>query len=138
VIDAVGETTGSPEASVTTTGTTSSVGLAWATIAGATGYKVYRGTSAGGESVVYSTATNSYTDTGAASTAGTVPASNTTAGATPGFNITFNDVTADAGIRYQIWYKAAVLSVWKDGTLEYSNVVNASLEMTTSLPSAAT
>lgn len=56
--------------------------------------------------------------------------------ATPGFDITFNDVTADAATRYQIWYKAGVLSVWKDGTLEYSNVVT--IEMTTSLPSAAT
>ena len=48
--------------------------------------------------------------------------------ATPGFNINFSDVTSDAGTRYQIWYKAGVLSVWKDGTLEYSNVVNASVD----------
>ena len=47
----------------------------------------------------------------------------TTGSATPGFDITFNDVTSDAGTRYQIWYSAGVLSVWKDGTLEYSNVV---------------
>lgn len=40
--------------------------------------------------------------------------------ATPGFDITFNDVTGDAATRYQLWYKAGVLSVWKDGTLEYS------------------
>ncbi len=46
----------------------------------------------------------------------------------PGFNITFNDVTSDAGTRYQVWYKTGVLSVWKDGTLVYSNVVNASVE----------
>ena len=43
---------------------------------------------------------------------------------TPGFAITFSDVTSDAGTRYRIWYKAGVLSVWKDGTLEYSNVAN--------------
>ena len=52
----------------------------------------------------------------------------TTGTTTPGFNITFNDVTSDAGTRYQIWYKAGVLSVWKDGTLEYSNVVNVSVD----------
>jgi hypothetical protein len=127
-IDSAGETTGSPEASVTTTGATSSVGLAWAAVVGATGYKIYRGTTAGGESVVYTTATNSYDDIGATSTAGTVPLSNTTTGATPGFNITFSDVTADAATRYQVWYKAGVLSVWKDGTLVYSNVTNASVD----------
>ena len=55
----------------------------------------------------------------------------TVGAATPGFTITFSDVTSDAGTRYQIWYKAGVLSVWKDGTLEYSNVVNASVETTT-------
>jgi len=52
----------------------------------------------------------------------------TTGTATPGFNITFNDVTSDAGTRYQIWYKAGVLSVWKDGMLVYSNVANASVD----------
>lgn len=44
----------------------------------------------------------------------------TTSAATPSFDIIFNDVTADAATRYQIWYKSGVLSVWKDGTLEYS------------------
>ncbi|MGO8720474.1 MAG: hypothetical protein ACLQMO_14860 [Acidobacteriaceae bacterium] len=43
----------------------------------------------------------------------------TTGTATPGFTITFSDVTSDAGTRYQIWYKAGVLSVWKGGTLNY-------------------
>jgi len=48
----------------------------------------------------------------------------TTVGSTaPGFDITFSDVTADAGTRYSIWYKTGVLSVWKDGKLVYSNVV---------------
>jgi hypothetical protein len=55
----------------------------------------------------------------------------TTGTATAGFNITFSDVTADAGTRYQIWYSAGVLSVWKDGTLEYSNVVNAAVDTAT-------
>lgn len=53
----------------------------------------------------------------------------TTVGSTArGFDITFNDVTSDAGTRYSIWYKTGVLSVWKDGTLVYSNVANASVE----------
>ena len=130
-LDALGETTGSAEVSATTTGTTSSISLAWAAVAGATSYKVYRGTTAGAESVYFTTATNSFDDTGTAGTAGTVPTANTTSGASAGFNITFSDVTADAGTRYQIWYSAGVLSVWKDGTLEYSNVANASVDTTT-------
>jgi hypothetical protein len=53
----------------------------------------------------------------------------TTIGSTsPGFTITFSDVTSDAGTRYQIWYKAGVPSVWKDGTLEHSNGVNAAVD----------
>jgi hypothetical protein len=52
----------------------------------------------------------------------------TTGTATPGFDITFSDVTSDAGTRYSIWYSAGVLSVWKDGTLVYSNVTNASVD----------
>jgi hypothetical protein len=66
----VGESVPSPETSATTTGTLSSVTLNWAAVTGATGYVVYRGTTAGGEGVYYRTATNSFTDTGAANTAG--------------------------------------------------------------------
>ena len=60
-----------------------------------------------------------------------MPTVNTTAVVTAGFTITFSDVTSDAGTRYQIWYSAGVLSVWKDGTLEYSNVVNAAVDTAT-------
>jgi hypothetical protein len=80
-LGAVGETIGSSEVSVVTTGTTSSNTLTWAAISGATGYRVYRGTAAGAESV-YLAAGNAttFTDTGAAGTAGTVPVSNTAVG----------------------------------------------------------
>ena len=78
-LNATGETTGSPEISVTTTGTTGSVSLTWASVAGATKYRVYRGTAAGGESVYWGGITSaSFLDTNAASTAGTVPTGNTT------------------------------------------------------------
>lgn len=79
-LNAAGETTGSAEANTTTSGTTSSVALAWTAIPGATSYRVYRGTVTGTQTLYYTTATNSYTDTGAASTAGTLPGSNTTGG----------------------------------------------------------
>jgi hypothetical protein len=77
-LNANGETTGSPEANATTTGATGSVQLTWTAITGATSYNVYRGTTAGGESVVFNTATASFTDTGAEGAAGTVPTVNTT------------------------------------------------------------
>jgi hypothetical protein len=61
----VGESLTSPETSVTTTGTTSSITLNWTAVPSAAGYVIYRGTRAGGENVFYMTTTNSFTDTGA-------------------------------------------------------------------------
>lgn len=73
-----GETTGSNEQQVTNTGSTSSNAISWGAVAGATGYKVYRGTGAGLENVFYSPGNvTTYTDTNAASTGGSVPAINT-------------------------------------------------------------
>jgi len=40
---------------------------------------------------------------------------------TPGFTITFSDVTADAATRYKIWYATGVLAVWKDNQIQFSN-----------------
>lgn len=79
-INAAGETVGSNEVTAVLTGSTSSQPLTWVAITGATGYKVYRGTSAGAESVLVTSlgTVTSYTDTGAAGTAGTVPTANTT------------------------------------------------------------
>jgi hypothetical protein len=68
-----GETTTSAEVSVAVTGPSGSVAISWSAPIGAISYRVYRGTTAGGESVYYSASTTSYTDTGAANTAGTVP-----------------------------------------------------------------
>ena len=77
-LGASGETIGSNEVSITTAGATSSNTLTWAAIAGATGYKIYRGTAAGAESVYFAVGNvTTFTDVGAAGTAGTIPASNT-------------------------------------------------------------
>ena len=79
-LNSAGQTTASNEVSVTTTGTTSSNTITWSAVAGATGYRVYRGTSAAGENVYYAPGNvTTYTDTNAASTGGTPPGSNTTA-----------------------------------------------------------
>jgi hypothetical protein len=72
-----GETQGSAEASVTLTGTNQTVGLAWTADANAATYRIYRGTASAGESVYYTSSTNSFTDTGAAGTTGTPPLTNT-------------------------------------------------------------
>lgn len=77
--NSAGETIASNEISQVTTGTTSTVTLNWALVAGATGYKVYRGATPGGENTYFTIASGStitYTDTGTAGTAGSPPATN--------------------------------------------------------------
>lgn len=71
---AAGESTRSNEVTQTIVTTTNSVVLTWSAVTGATGYKIYRGATAGGESALITTvgsgATVTYTDTGTAGTAG--------------------------------------------------------------------
>jgi hypothetical protein len=83
-VNALGTTVGSNERSQVTTGTTSTVTLNWAAVAGATGYRIYRGTATGAQTA-YQTAgaVTTFTDTGTAGTAGTVPVTNTTGLAAP-------------------------------------------------------
>ncbi len=77
---AFGETIASNEKSITTTGSTSSNTITWASVTGATGYKIYRGTATGVENVFYTVgAVTTFLDTGAANTAGTPPVTNTAA-----------------------------------------------------------
>ena len=47
---------------------------------------------------------------------------------TPGFTITFGEVTDDAPTRYKIWYAAGVLAVWLDGNIQFSNQANAAVD----------
>lgn len=74
----VGETVGSSEvsASIAAGGSAS---LAWTAVAGAVTYGVYRSATSGTEQLVATVTTNSYTDTGTAASATSVPGSNTTA-----------------------------------------------------------
>jgi hypothetical protein len=81
-----GETLPSPECSETTTGSTSTVTLNWSAVTGATSYKIYRGTSSGGENHYQTSATNSFTDTGSTGTAGTPPTFNTTGSPTVSYS----------------------------------------------------
>jgi hypothetical protein len=89
---ASGETICSPEVSGTVTGATSSATLTWTPPPGATGSKIYRGTSSGNLTTLVATLTTTagtYTDTGGG-TAGTPPSSNT------------------AGIVHPIWVPVSV------------------------------
>jgi hypothetical protein len=128
-LNAVGQTTASPECNVTTTGSTSSVALSWTAVAGATSYRIYRGTATGGESVYYTSATNSYTDTGSASTAGTPPGSNTTQLATPGTVTPTGQVGGNlsAGTYYYV-----ITALNAAGETTASSEVNATVTGTTS------
>ncbi len=103
-IDAQGTTIGSSEVSAVTTGTTSSVTIAWTAAPGATSYRVYKGTAAGAESSYFSTASLNYIDTGVAGTAGTVPGASTAYAttATPG-SVTAAPA-AGGGLANQPWY----------------------------------
>ena len=61
---AAGESVASNEVNAVTTGTTSSVALAWSSVGAATGYRVYAGTAAGAENrlvAAVSEATTTYT-----------------------------------------------------------------------------
>lgn len=79
-INDVGETIASNEQSVVNTGTTSSNTISWGAVTGASGYKIYLGTATGAENAYYAVgAVTSFLDTGAASTAGSPPSTNTTA-----------------------------------------------------------
>ena len=103
-INAIGETVGSNEVSQATTGTTSTVGLSWAAITGATGYRIYRATTTGGQStspalVAEVGAVTSYTDTGTAVSAGAVPATNTTSTTTNANTVTWDATTGATGYK---------------------------------------
>ncbi len=106
-----GETLKSNELSAAVTGPTGSVALVWPAVQGATGYRVYRGTAAGAESVYYAPGNvTTYTDTGAASTAGTPPVSSTFNAATPPASNAFLGVTSGSvllrsvGLASKPWY----------------------------------
>jgi hypothetical protein len=73
-VGAPGESLPSNERSVSVTGPTASVSLSWNAFPGATGYRVYRGTAPFGEDAYQASATPTFTDTGAAGTAGSPPA----------------------------------------------------------------
>jgi hypothetical protein len=72
-LNASGETVGSAQVSAITTGATGSVALTWGAVTGATSYKIYKGTISGTYTGYFTSGIASYTDTGSAVTAGSIP-----------------------------------------------------------------
>lgn len=69
-----GETKKSAEVSIETTGAVSTVTLEWTSVSGATGYRIYRGLAANTQTTFFDVGVvNTFTDVGAAGTAGTPP-----------------------------------------------------------------
>jgi hypothetical protein len=72
------ETTPSPEASVAVTGPSASVAVSWTAVSGAGAYRVYVGSTSGGENNYFQTTGTSYTVTTLTGTSGTPPTSTLT------------------------------------------------------------
>jgi len=122
--NASGETGPSQEVSANVDVVTKSVALGWNVVSAADGYKIYRGTSSGafGSTALLATINNpiatGFTDTGTATSAGSVPTANTTAGSSPNFGtipadgafaqtpIVFGDLAL--GEEFFIWLRADV------------------------------
>jgi hypothetical protein len=133
-VTAAGESTPGNEITTTFSGSTSSNALSWTQVTGATGYKIYRGTSTGGENVLVTTigsgSTVTYTDTGTAGTSATPPVVNTAAIAVPsGLGVSGSGTggTLPAGTDYWV-----ITALTAQGETTRSNEVNANLTGTTS------
>ncbi|MHB1865152.1 MAG: hypothetical protein ACYCPS_03245 [Candidatus Saccharimonadales bacterium] len=72
-------TSGSVPTPNTATTNTNEAVISWSPVIGATSYRVYRGTTSGGENVYYNTTATSYTDTGAAGSTSSPQTSDQTA-----------------------------------------------------------
>ena len=91
-----GETAVSNEQSQATTGATSTVGLSWSAVSGATGYNVYRGLAPGAQDTRYTIgAVTAYTDTGSVGTSATPPSTLST--------ISLSWSAVDGAISYNVY-----------------------------------
>ncbi len=104
-LDASGDITAlSPEASQATgaTTTTNTISLSWTAVTNATSYRVYKGTTSGGENQYFTVTTNAFTDTGAAGTTAIPPttstAFNSTLSTTGNSQITLGNTAGSASV----------------------------------------
>lgn len=113
-----GETTGSTEASVTTTGSTSSIGVNGTEVVGALSYRTYIGTTTNAEGQYFASATPDITIITATGTSGTVPTSDTTGNLANVIGFTISDGTialANNG--------TAGISVVKSGSIDANYII---------------
>ena len=131
---AAGESIRSNEISAALSGSTSSNVLTWTQVQGATGYKIYRGTTTGGENALITTigsgSTVTYTDTGTAGSAGSPPvANNATITAPVGLGVTGSTTGGTLPAATDYW---TVTALTAGGETVSSNEVNATLTTATS------
>ena len=132
-VTANGESTAGNEITATLTGSTSSDALTWTQVTGATGYKVYRGTTSGGQNILVTTigsgSTVTYTDTGTAGTSATAPVVNNASLAAPtGLAVTGSTTGGTLTAATDYWVITAVNA---NGESTKSNEVSATLTGTT-------
>jgi peptidoglycan/xylan/chitin deacetylase (PgdA/CDA1 family) len=147
-----GETLPSGAATVSTTTTTSSVKLTWTAPAGATGYRVYRSTASGAETLLVSVgAVTTYTDTGAL-TPGTArpPTSNSASRSTscsppgiPGhvYQVSaWYETSADASVRMVAYYRDldGAWQFWREQVIPAATAWTRVIWQTPPLPAGAT
>ena len=115
-LNAGGESLASAEATGTVaSGTTGSVALSGTAVTGATGYRWYRGLTAGNETLYFQTTSNSFTDIGGAGTLGTPPAGGS------GSTITYTPAVSGALIAAGA-YLQDVRTVWERGAGGYAAI----------------
>jgi hypothetical protein len=151
-VNARGETLASNERSATTSGGSGSVALSWPAVSGATGYKVYRGSASGAETLLATVgAVTSYTDTGAATPGLSTPPTANTAlkvapcapAATPGHTYqvgAWYKTSAGASARFVIYYRDASGNwiFWKAQPIAASTTWAQATTVTDTAPPGAT
>lgn len=113
-----GESTGSAEASVTTSGSTSSIGVAGTAVPGALSYRTYIGTTSGAEGQWFASTTPNITLTTATGTPGTVPTTDNSGNLANviGFVISDGTITLTNG-------STAGISVVKSGSIDANYII---------------
>jgi peptidoglycan/xylan/chitin deacetylase (PgdA/CDA1 family) len=151
-LSATGETLPSAEVSATTTTSTSKVTLTWSAPTGATGYRIYRSSASGAETLLASVGTvTTFADTGAAPPgAPTPPTSNTASRFTscspsgvPGhvYRVgAWYRTSAGANVRMVAYYRDlnGVWAFWREQPVPASTTWRSAVWQTPQLPAGAT
>lgn len=149
---ATGETTPSGEISATTSGPSGSVTLSWSAANGATGYRIYRSTTAGGETLLVSVGNvTTYSDTGSATPGSALPPTSNTASRStncspvgiPGdvYEISaWYKTSSSANVRMVAYYRDANgnWQFWREQAIPSSTVWRQAVWQTSALPAGAT